>query len=121
MENRAFVPGAQTPRPTGDWTRFGFGLTAKVVVTTGAVAAQEGPRLADLERARDGAAVRALPARGSGDVNGALGDGASALHWAAHWDDRETASALARVYILGRVLAYRSPPCVSWTVSPVAT
>ncbi len=44
-----------------------------------------------------------------------------ALHWAAHWDDRETASALARVYILGRVLAYRSPPCVSWTVSPVAT
>src|ERR1700722_13062276 len=32
--------------------------------------------------------------RGHADVNGVEPDGATALHWAAHWDDSETARKL---------------------------
>ena len=39
--------------------------------------------------------MRALIAAG-GDVNVAQGDGATALHWAAHWDDVELAGLLLR-------------------------
>jgi ankyrin repeat protein len=55
----------------------------------------QGPRLADLAKRQDRAAVRALVATG-GDVNLAQGDGATALHWAAHWDDVEMAGLLLR-------------------------
>jgi uncharacterized protein len=43
------------------------------------------PRLVDAVKARDVESVRAL-LRQNVDVNGAQGDGATALHWAAHFD-----------------------------------
>ena len=43
--------------------------------------------------ANDGATVRALISQG-GSVSGSAADGSTALHWAAHWDDLETARAL---------------------------
>ena len=52
-------------------------------------------RLIDAVRDRDAAAVDAL-LRQRVDVNATSSDGASALHWAAHWDDRLTADALIR-------------------------
>ena len=58
------------------------------------VAAQEA-RLADLARRQDRAAVQTLVASGV-DVSGAQPDGATALHWAAHWDDVGMAGLLLR-------------------------
>jgi uncharacterized protein len=57
--------------------------------------AAQGDRVVDLARRQDRAAVRALVASGA-DVNVAQADGATALHWAAHWDDIEMAGLLAR-------------------------
>jgi ankyrin repeat protein len=52
-------------------------------------------RVADAVKARDrNAVVRLLDARA--DVNGRQPDGATALHWAAHWNDLETARLLLR-------------------------
>lgn len=51
-------------------------------------AADDAP-LADAAERRDRAAVERL-LRQRADVNGRQGDGATALHWAAHWDDLET-------------------------------
>ena len=52
-----------------------------------------GPDLVQAARQRDHAAVRALLAEGA-DVNAAQPDGTTALHWAAHWDDGDTAGLL---------------------------
>ncbi|MCA1585867.1 MAG: ankyrin repeat domain-containing protein [Acidobacteria bacterium] len=49
--------------------------------------------VADAAKARDAAAVRALLKQG-GDVNGAQGDGMTALHWAAMQGDAELAGML---------------------------
>lgn len=49
--------------------------------------------VADAVRDRDKPALRALLAAGK-DVNAAQGDGSTALHWAAHWDDPEIAESL---------------------------
>ncbi|MDA1094435.1 MAG: ankyrin repeat domain-containing protein [Acidobacteria bacterium] len=49
--------------------------------------------LADAVERREGSAVLALLAE-SVDVNAAQPDGATALHWAAHWNDLETAGRL---------------------------
>ena len=57
-------------------------------------AAEIDSRLIDAIRSRDTAAARALITRV--DVNVAQPDGATALHWAAHWDDVEIAGALIR-------------------------
>src|SRR5690349_18116640 len=43
-------------------------------------------RVVDAARAKDRAAVQALISQ-KADVNAAQPDGATALHWAAHWDD----------------------------------
>lgn len=51
--------------------------------------------LLDAARAQDGARVRALVAEGS-DPNQLAADGSTALHWAAEWDDVETAAALLK-------------------------
>jgi len=56
-------------------------------------AAQGGQRLVDAARAQDHDAVRALVAQ-QPDVNGTQADGATALHWAAHWDALDTAGLL---------------------------
>jgi uncharacterized protein len=54
-------------------------------------------RLIDAVKNRDAAAVRALLSqRGAIDVNAAQGDGATALHWAAHRDDLTIADLLIR-------------------------
>ena len=50
-------------------------------------------RLVDAARDRDASRLRALVDAGA-DVNVRQPDGASALHWAAHWDDVETARLL---------------------------
>ena len=69
-----------------------------VVLTTVAVAALAPPTLAandvlDAARAGDVAAVRALVADGA-DVDAGQGDGATALHWAAHRSDLALAEVL---------------------------
>jgi ankyrin repeat protein len=51
--------------------------------------------VADAEQNRDAAAVRALLA-GKADPNIPQSDGTTALHWAAHWDDIDTAKLLIR-------------------------
>jgi ankyrin repeat protein len=51
--------------------------------------------VADAAERRDVAAVRALLAKGA-DPNAPQGDGATALHWAVHWDDLAAADALIR-------------------------
>jgi ankyrin repeat protein len=51
-------------------------------------------RLIEAVRSRNAAAVRTLLARV--DVNVAQPDGATALHWAAHWNDVDVAQALIR-------------------------
>ena len=63
---------------------------ALAAVGAGAVNAQTGESpLADAARAQDGAVLRALLHEGA-DVDRPRGDGATALHWAAYWDDVET-------------------------------
>ena len=49
--------------------------------------------LADAARQQDRAAIRAL-IKQRGDVNAPQADGATALHWAAHWDDMESVELL---------------------------
>ena len=51
--------------------------------------------LVEAARDRDGTAVRALIEAGS-DVNARQADGATALHWAVHWDDAGMARLLVR-------------------------
>ena len=50
-------------------------------------------RVAEAEKSADKAAVREL-VQNHADVNTPLIDGATALHWAAYWDDLETAQLL---------------------------
>jgi ankyrin repeat protein len=52
-------------------------------------------RLVDAVRSKDVSAVRALLKSGI-DVNAPQGDGATALHWAVHYDDLATADLLLR-------------------------
>src|SRR5262245_42318412 len=52
-------------------------------------------RLIQAETARDAAAVRAL-LKSRADVNAAQGDGATALHWAVHYDDLAIVELLLR-------------------------
>ncbi len=60
-----------------------------------ASAATADRRIVDAAKAQDVQAVRALLQQRA-DVNATQGDGATALHWAAHWDDRTTAEILLR-------------------------
>jgi uncharacterized protein len=59
------------------------------------VAASGDRRLADAVQRRDTAAVAALLS-GHADANGRQPDGATPLHWAAHWDDADTVARLLR-------------------------
>ena len=67
-------------------------LGAALVVSAPLLAA-EAPRLADAMQKQDKAAVGTL-IRDKANVNAAQPDGATALHWAVHWDDLETAQLL---------------------------
>ncbi len=64
-------------------------------VSLTAFAAGNDLRLIQAVRARDATTVRALLKAGAG-VNTAQGDGATALHWAVHYDDLATADLLLR-------------------------
>ncbi|MGH9255532.1 MAG: ankyrin repeat domain-containing protein [Vicinamibacterales bacterium] len=60
------------------------------------VSAQSDRRLVDALQKRDIATARSL-LKQRVDVNAAQSDGATALHWAAHWDDVELVKLLLRV------------------------
>ncbi|MBM3778226.1 MAG: hypothetical protein FJW23_08305 [Acidimicrobiia bacterium] len=66
-------------------------LAAVLAVGIGSAAAES--QVADAARARDRAAVAAL-IKAQADVNAPQPDGATALHWAAHWNDVEMARLL---------------------------
>jgi len=68
-----------------------------VLASASMFAAPSDLRLIDAVKNRDAAAVRTLlAARPAIDVNAAQGDGATALHWAAHRDDLAIADILIR-------------------------
>ena len=78
----------EAPKAVGRW------ITPLVLVASVAAAAAD-LRLVDAVKNRDRAAARTLLTQKI-DVNIAQPDGATALHWAAHWDDLETADLLIR-------------------------
>ena len=71
--------------------RYGLVL-AMVAVNAAATTPPEAP-LADAAKRADWATVRVLIQQGA-DINAAQGDGATALHWASYWDNREIADLL---------------------------
>src|SRR5512132_2637237 len=71
------------------------GLVLLVLGLAGAALAAERATLADATEKRDKAQVRSLLAAGV-DVNATQVDGTTALHWAAYYDDAETAALLVR-------------------------
>ncbi len=73
--------------------RVGLLLAVVGAAAAGLAAAAGDERLVDAVKNRDGAAARALLDERV-DVNAPQADGATPLHWAAHWDDLETADAL---------------------------
>lgn len=75
--------------------RFWSGPLIALVVCQATVHASGELRVAEAVKNHDIATVRALVKRGV-DVNTPQPDGATALHWAAHWDDVETADLLLR-------------------------
>ena len=77
----------EAPKAVGRWIG--------PLVLVASVAAAAADRLVDAVKNRDRAAARALLTQKI-DVNLAQPDGATALHWAAHWDDLETADLLIR-------------------------
>jgi ankyrin repeat protein len=83
-----------------------------VLAAAGVDAAGPDERLAAAVEQRSGALVASLIKQGA-DVNGAQPDGATALHWAAHWDD------LAAVNLLLQSGA-RADPINDHGVSPLA-
>ena len=70
--------------------RFGVWLPAELFCATSLPAAGPNARLVDAVKNTDKAAVRSLLQQHA-DVNAPDVDGATALHWAARWDDVETA------------------------------
>ena len=68
-------------------------LLAPLLIVAAAIAAEGDLRLADAARNKDWPAVRSLLKQGA-DVNARMHDGSTALLWAAHWNDLETADLL---------------------------
>ncbi len=71
-----------------------FAVCCLAFSTLGLVASRD-LRVVDAAKRQDGQAVRAM-LKERVDVNAPQADGATALHWAAHWDDLETAALLIR-------------------------
>jgi uncharacterized protein len=69
------------------------GWLAVILLSTAGFAATPDSRVAEAAKHQNKAAVRTLVAEHV-DVNGPEADGATALQWAAHWDDLETADLL---------------------------
>jgi ankyrin repeat protein len=70
-------------------------LLPALCIVAAAVGSAEGQGIADAAKRRDTAAVRVLLQSGV-DVNVPQADGATALHWAAHWNDLDMAGLLIR-------------------------
>ena len=70
-------------------------LVAYVMLGADVLAAQPDLRLVAAAQTEDTAAVRALLDEGV-DVNAARADGVTALLWAAHWNDLDSAARLLR-------------------------
>ena len=68
--------------PSGGASAFRRTVLAAFVISIGVAVHASSSDVADAAKARDAAAVRALLKQGA-DVNGAQGDGMTALHWAA--------------------------------------
>jgi len=69
------------------------GWVALSLLSIASFAATSDSRIAQAAKRQNKAAVRTLVAEHA-DVNAPEEDGATALHWAAHWDDLETADLL---------------------------
>jgi ankyrin repeat protein len=69
------------------------GWLAAILLSAACLAATPDSRVAEAAKHQNKAAVRTLVAERA-DVNGPEADGATALQWAAHWDDLETADLL---------------------------
>ena len=78
----------EAPKAVGRWI-------GPLVLVASVAAAPADLRLLKAVKNRDQAAARALLTQKI-DVNTAQPDGATALHWAAHWDDLDTADLLIR-------------------------
>ena len=74
-------------------TRVPIACLAAAVALVSHPSAGAGSELVDAARSNHFAAVRAVLDAG-GDANARAADGATALHWAAHWGDLEAARAL---------------------------
>jgi uncharacterized protein len=86
------------------------GLALLMVAVAATTAAAERATLADAAERRDRAALRAELTRGV-DVNAAQVDGTTALHWAVHYDDAETAALLVKAGAnVNAVNRYGVPP-----------
>ena len=70
-------------------------LLVSLLVATSVAAAGRDMRLIEAMKKQDKIAVRAL-LKERVDVNAPQGDGATALHWAAHWNDLEATDLLIR-------------------------
>src|SRR5262245_3440703 len=72
-----------------------MGVLMCTLAVAGLSAAGTDPRLVEAAKLQDKAAIRALLAQNV-DVRSSDPSGATALHWAAHWNDLETADLLIR-------------------------
>lgn len=77
------------------WHRSGWLLAAWLAVSSTGVSAAADERLVDAVKRRDPQAVERLLTQGV-DPNLPQADGATPLHWAAHWNDRAIAERLIR-------------------------
>lgn len=88
----AKVPGAKDETVA---MRIGYLWLTSLLLVAAPAAANGDLRLVDALRNRDAAAVPELLNQ-QVDVNASQPDGATALHWAAHWDDVASAERLIR-------------------------
>lgn len=72
---------------------FLISVLAGLACAAGLSAAEPDARLVDAAMRKDSAAIRDL-IKQNVDVNATAPDGATALHWAAEWDDKDAAAAL---------------------------
>lgn len=73
--------------------QIAFGLMALALLTTNSLAAGRDAQLADAAERKDWPAITALLDAGA-DPDIPHGDGATALHWAVHWDNLTAVDAL---------------------------